>query len=80
MFLQWWFVAQPPSLIPAYILGYTDIYYIASFVIYFGHGYFWHLPEGGCPHEVLDGLPLKGEPAGLVWHQTITLSTPVKNK
>ena len=47
---------------------------------YFGYGYFWHLTEGGCTHEVVDGLPLKGEPAGFVWHQTITLSAADKNK
>ena len=46
---------------------------------YFGQRYFWHLTVGGCTHEVVDGLPVK-EPAGLVWHQTITLSAPDKNK
>ena len=68
MFLQWWFEDQPPNLIPANILGYTVYYYIASFVTYFGHRYFWHLTEGGYTHEVVDGLPLKGEPAGFVWY------------
>ena len=78
MFLQWWFGARPPNLIPTNILGYTVTYYIASFVTYFGYGYFWHLTEGGCIHEVVDGPPLKGEPAGFVWHETITLSAPDK--
>ena len=55
--------------------------YIASFVTYLGHRYLWHhciLTEGGCTHEVVDGLPSTGEPAGLIWHQTTTLGTPEK--
>ena len=76
MFLQWWFGAQPLNLIPANTSG----YYVASFVTYFGHRYFWHLTEGGCTHEVVDGPPLKRAPAGFVWYQTITLSAPDKNK
>ena len=76
MILQWWFGAQPLNLIPANISG----YYIASFVTYFGHRCFWHLTEGGCTHEVVDGPPLKRESAGFVWYHAITLSAPDKNK
>ena len=36
------------------------------------------LTEGGCAHEVVDGLPLTGKPAGLIWHKSTTLSAPNK--